>query len=149
MTQYLAYSDAFHRQTFTILTAQQYETFVQAHGIPSVKEDMPEGGSALWFGSPSAKRVIAHVHGGGLVMFATPFHIALAYNVYKAAVSRDEDVAVVVLSYGEQLQITSPSSLSANQPRHMPFWSLSSPASPVGCVHRVPHARARCKECET
>ncbi|KAM0522529.1 hypothetical protein ACHAPE_002120 [Trichoderma viride] len=87
------------QQTFTVPTAQQYETFVQAHGIPSVREDMPEGGSALWFGSPSAKRVIAHVHGGGLVMYATPFHIALAYDVYKAAVSKDEDVAVVVLSY--------------------------------------------------
>lgn len=67
---------------------------------------MPEGGSALWFGSPSAKRVIAHVHGGGLVMYATPFHIGLAYNVYKAAISKDEDVAVVVLSYGGQLRIT-------------------------------------------
>lgn len=67
---------------------------------------MPEGGSALWFGSPSAKRVIAHVHGGGLVMYATPFHMALAHNVYKAAVSKDEDVAVVVLSYGKQFRTT-------------------------------------------
>ncbi|KAL7900357.1 Alpha/Beta hydrolase protein [Trichoderma sp. SZMC 28014] len=86
-------------QSFTVPTAQQYENFVQAHDLPSVREDMPEGGSALWFGSPSAKRVIAHVHGGGLVMYATPFHMALAHNVYKAAVSKDEDVAVVVLSY--------------------------------------------------
>ncbi|PON27155.1 alpha/beta hydrolase fold protein [Trichoderma gamsii] len=87
------------QQSFTVPTAQQYENFVQAHGIPSARKDMPEGGSALWFGSPSAKRVIAHVHGGGLVMYATPFHIGLAYNVYKAAISKDEDVAVVVLSY--------------------------------------------------
>ncbi|EHK50391.1 uncharacterized protein TrAtP1_007477 [Trichoderma atroviride] len=87
------------QQSFTVPTAQQYEIFVQAHGIPSVREDMPDGGSALWFGSPSAKRVIAHVHGGGLVMYATPFHMALAYNVYKAAASKDEDVAVAVLSY--------------------------------------------------
>jgi acetyl esterase/lipase len=69
-----------------------------------VREEIPEGSSALWFGSPSAKRVIAHVHGGGLVMYATPFHIALAYDVYKAAASKNEDVAVVVLSYGENFR---------------------------------------------
>lgn len=93
-----------YRQCFTVPTAQQYETFVQAHDMPSVREEIAGGGSALWFGSPLARRVTAHIHGGGLVMYATPFHLALAYDVYKAAVSKDEDVAVVVLSYGEQLR---------------------------------------------
>ncbi|KAK1241231.1 hypothetical protein MKX08_001205 [Trichoderma sp. CBMAI-0020] len=87
------------QQSLTVPTAQQYENFVQAHGIPSVRQDTPDGGSALWFGSPSAKRVIAHVPSGGLMMYVTPFYMALAYNVYKAAVSKDKDVAVVVLSY--------------------------------------------------
>ncbi|KAL6904136.1 Alpha/Beta hydrolase protein [Trichoderma evansii] len=87
------------QQCFTVSTVQQYENFVQEHSIPSVREEIPEGGSALWFGSPSAKKVIAHVHGGGLVLYATTFHFALAYDMYKIAISKDPDTAVAILSY--------------------------------------------------
>ncbi|KAM0263535.1 hypothetical protein ACHAQJ_001154 [Trichoderma viride] len=87
------------QQCFTVPTAEQYANFVQEHDIPPVREEIPGGGSALWFGSPSAKRVIAHIHGGGLVMYASTFHFALAYNMYKAAVANGDNVAVAVLGY--------------------------------------------------
>lgn len=69
-----------------------------------MREEIPGGGSALWFGSPSAKRVIAHMHGGGLVMYASTFHFGLAYEMYKAAIANGDDVALAVLAYGEFLE---------------------------------------------
>ncbi|KAL6694019.1 hypothetical protein J3F84DRAFT_378371 [Trichoderma pleuroticola] len=41
------------------------------------------------------------MHGGGLVMYATPFHFGLAYEMYKAAIASGDDVALAVLAYGE------------------------------------------------
>ncbi|KAL6818334.1 Alpha/Beta hydrolase protein [Trichoderma sp. SZMC 28013] len=87
------------QQCFTVHTADQYDKFVQQHDLPPVREEIPGGGSALWFGSPSAKRVIAHMHGGGLVMYASTFHFGLAYEMYKAAIASDDDVALAVLAY--------------------------------------------------
>ncbi|UKZ79858.1 hypothetical protein TrVFT333_007621 [Trichoderma virens FT-333] len=87
------------QQCFTVRTADQYDKFVQEHGIPPVRQEITGGGSALWFGSPSAKRVIGHMHGGGLVMHASTFHFGLAYEMYKTATAGGDDVALAVLAY--------------------------------------------------
>ncbi|KAL7952921.1 Alpha/Beta hydrolase protein [Trichoderma compactum] len=87
------------QQCFTVHTADQYDKFVQQHDLAHMREEIPGGGSVLWFGSPSAQRVIAHMHGGGLVMYASTFHFGLAYEMYKAAIASGDDVALAVLAY--------------------------------------------------
>lgn len=92
--------------------------------------------------------MIAHVHGGGLVLYATTFHFALAYDMYKVASANDDDVAVAVLAYGEYIQYVLYSRLClSNSSRYLSGRPLSDPATPIGRIRYPPYASARCKRC--
>jgi hypothetical protein len=86
----------------TVTTAEQYVNIAQQKDESPIKEDLPGGGSVGWFGATSAQRVLAYIPGGGLVAYAGPQQIGLAYDMYKAASAKDGDVAVAILSYGEK-----------------------------------------------
>ncbi|KAJ2983472.1 hypothetical protein NQ176_g659 [Zarea fungicola] len=87
-------------QCFIVSTEEQYDKFVEERGIPQSKKKFPGGGSVLWLGSPSAKRVALYVHGGGLVMSATSFHMSFLKRIQEAAAGGDdESFAVAILAY--------------------------------------------------
>ncbi|KAH8802499.1 hypothetical protein F5884DRAFT_846660 [Xylogone sp. PMI_703] len=100
------------QQCFTISTVERYADFAQQNNIPQVKEDLPGGGSVVWFGLTTAKRVLAFIPGGGLVMHASPFHINIGHEMYKTASAKHDDVAVAILAYDTCLIAPYPAQMS-------------------------------------
>ena len=72
------------------------------HNEPELIENSLVGGSVGWFGSKYSKRVLAYIHGGGLVVYATLAQVQMAHDVYKAAKTSGGEIALAILFYGEQ-----------------------------------------------
>ncbi|KAL7928023.1 Alpha/Beta hydrolase protein [Trichoderma chlorosporum] len=83
----------------SVTTAQQYSELAKLQNESELTEHLPSGGSVGWFGSKSAKKVLAYIPGGGLVVYASGAQIQMAYNAYKTAQAIAGDVALAILSY--------------------------------------------------
>ncbi|UKZ56965.1 hypothetical protein TrVGV298_010813 [Trichoderma virens] len=83
----------------SVTTAQRYSELAKSQNEPELIEHLPSGGSVGWFGSKSAKKVLAYIPGGGLVTYASGAQIQMAYDAYKTALAAAGNVALAILSY--------------------------------------------------
>jgi hypothetical protein len=85
----------------SVTTAQRYKEIARQQNEQEFVEQLPSGGSVGWFGSKSAKKLLAYIPDGGLVTYASTAQVQMAYHVYEAARGVTDDVALAVLSYGK------------------------------------------------
>jgi hypothetical protein len=80
-------------------TDETYKNNVTAQGLP-VDFEAFDGFKLCWIGPRDAKQVILYACGGGLVMHAYDAHLISLINGYKIMKANGQDVAIVVLAYG-------------------------------------------------
>ena len=93
---------ALQQALLTTSTEKRYKELAKLHNEPELIEKLPVEGSVGWFGSKFSQRVLAYIHGGGLVVYATLAQVQMAYDVYKAAKISSGEIALAILFYGEQ-----------------------------------------------
>ncbi|KAJ5612032.1 hypothetical protein N7510_005226 [Penicillium lagena] len=86
------------RNAFSLPVIERYKEVIRSENQSEVIEHLPCGPSVGWFGAKSAKKVLAYIHGGGLVMNGSVMQVGLAYNAYKLR-GPDKDTAVALLAY--------------------------------------------------